>query len=990
MNVNGSRFELLLGRADWGRCLYKNGGEVRTLGSWWDRGRSSSLEAPADLPAWDERRLEIGIHALPITLPATPTELPLDRNARRGAAADRYGNVYRITDDRRALAVRTPGAPRDRAFWPASPDACEDERARADLDFEPVDAVERGQPEEYLALAVTADHYLVVAFARGSTRGFITFDLVAGGAPVPTLWPASAADGPPDERLTAFDMAPRHAGGVWLLDREHRRLWELDCKLGVVAAAQASEALAGPELDDFQPLAGDPRERPGVVFPQGIDLSASPASMVDPIAVESLAEGVVLILDADDMNERARVVRMRRDRDQWHVDGSDWLDGLSDRAHDFVIATAPHYQDESPVAEIFVATRSGNQASAYRIVEPAAAFGLEKAVELFPLRRFRGRALVAICGRAHYDSGGDAFVWAPIVQQPRALFGRAAVFITPIFDSGDIGTIWDRVLVDACLPADTAIEILSRAGDERADLGASPEAAPEVIGTWQAEPAPYLRGAPEIPWVRREAVRATRRERGIGTWELLLQNAHGRYLQLHIRLTSANGMATPRIRALRAWSPRFSYPQRFLPAVYREDAAGGPFLDRWLANMESTLTGIEDRVVNLQSLFDPRVTPAETLGWLAGWFDVAFDPAWDERRRRLFIRHAMDFFRWRGTVHGLRLGLELAFNPCIDERAFEEPPPGGDGPRQIRIVETYQTRLTGSLVAGDPGGSEPGPREISTTSRWTPQEGNAGLAARYAALLGREATFQEQVQPFTLVRPGGAAGVTWVALMQSALGFVPSIGAADRARWNAFLVAREREAGDAALPNDMPASDADRQAWTGFNAIADGAWLRGRWHDFLARRYRRIERLNRAWETHWTTFDLVAMHDVLPRTAPAQVDWMQFEREVLPMHRTAHRFSVLLPISGVSGDPMDRERQLGLAQRIVELEKPAHTVFDVRFFWAFFRVGEARLGLDTQIGDGSRAPELIPDAVLGRAYLGASFVGGGARPRDGDRLLAAH
>jgi len=104
------------------------------------------------------------------------------------------------------------------------------------------------------------------------------------------------------------------------------------------------------------------------------------------------------------------------------------------------------------------------------------------------------------------------------------------------------------------------------------------------------------------------------------------------------------------------------------------------------------------------------------------------------------------------------------------------------------------------------------------------------------------------------------------------------------------------------------------------------------------------------------------------------------------MHRTAHRFSVLLPVDSVVSDTSVLEQRLGLARRIVELEKPAHTVFDVRFFWAFNRVGEARLGLDTQIGAGSRAPELVPDAVLGRAYLGASFVGGPARPTAGDRL----
>jgi phage tail-like protein len=424
--------------------------------------------------------------------------------------------------------------------------------------------------------------------------------------------------------------------------------------------------------------------------------------------------------------------------------------------------------------------------------------------------------------------------------------------------------------------------------------------------------------------------------------------------------------------------------------VYREDPTAGPFLERWLANMESTLTQVEDRVVNLQALFDPRIVPAESLAWLAGWFDVACDPAWDERRQRLFIKRAMDFFRWRGTVHGLRLALELAFNRCIDESMFDEPSAAGDGPRQIRIVETYQTRLAGSLAAGDPSGSESGPREVRRSVLWTPAEGNAGLVDRWASVLGREPTVAEEIAPFSLVPPGGDVATTWAAFCQSVLGCVPSIGAAERTRWRNFLLASHSAVSTAVLPRDFPSSAQDAADWRAFSEGTGGSLVRERWQDFLARRYRRIERLNGAWETTWPAFDLVALPDVLPQTSAAQTDWLQFERQVLAMHRTAHRFSVLLPVADVTSDPYELDRRLGLARRIVDLEKPGHTVFDVRFYWAFFRIGEARLGIDTQLGAGSRAPELIPTAVLGRAYIGASFVGGAARPTDADRVLVVH
>ena len=984
MNVNGSRFGLLLGHDDWARCLDGDGRFAATVGSAWDGAAASPpVDPPALAPAWDGLRQELSLRPRRIDLPATPAERPFTLDARRAAGADRNGNVYRIGDDRGTLVVSSAGTHKESVFWPASPADCEDLPERWRRDFQPAAAAGPKEREEYRALAVTADDYLVVAFARGSARGFLAFDLVAGGPPVPTAWPQAI-------ELDAFDMSPRDGGGVWVLDRAHARLWELDCRLAVVRVAQPESTLEPPDTDDFQPLEGAARQRAAIVFPLGIDLAGSPPWTVNAIAVETLGEGRVLLLDVDAAAGRSRVVRLRRDGGAWRADASRWLDEMHDTAHDFVLATARLYQREQAARQLFIATSSGNQARSFSLDDGPDHFDLVGATDLFPLRRFGGRALAAIKDGGYYDSGVDTVTWTPIVEQPRMLYEPRAQLVTPVFDSGEIGTTWDRVVLDACLPPDTAVIIESRAADEAfASAGASPPvAAFQVVGTWLAEPASILRGdGPELPWLRGEAARATRRENGVGAWDLLLQKALGRYLQLRITLTSANGNATPRLRALRAWWPRFSYPQRFLPAIYREDDTAGPFLERWLANIESTLTNVEDRVVNVQELFDPRATPAEMLPWLAGWFGVAFDDAWDLRRERLFVKRAMDYFRWRGTVHGLRLALELAFDACIQESAFADPVPGDDGLRGIRIVEAYQTRLVGALAAGDPESVETGPRVVALGDLWTPQEGNAGLVDRYAALQGRTATFAEQITPFPLVARDTDDPALWSSFWESAFGFVPSAGAAERARWRDFLLATGVADASAALPADWPADEKLATAWAGFSGGADGAAMRTLWQDFLARRYRSIERLDRAWHTAWPSFDVVALPDVLPDTAAAQVDWMQFEGQLLAMHRTAHRFSVLLPLADVTAEPAELDRRLGLARRVVELEKPAHTVFDVRFYWAFFRIGEARLGLDTQMGTGSRARELIPAAVLGRAYVGASFVGGPERPKQRDRLL---
>ncbi|MDQ3181410.1 MAG: hypothetical protein M3Q33_12920 [Acidobacteriota bacterium] len=150
------------------------------------------------------------------------------------------------------------------------------------------------------------------------------------------------------------------------------------------------------------------------------------------------------------------------------------------------------------------------------------------------------------------------------------------------------------------------------------------------------------------------------------------------------------------------------------------------------------------------------------------------------------------------------------------------------------------------------------------------------------------------------------------------------------------------------------------------------------WQDFLARRYRRIGQLNQFYGTSWSSFEYVSLLDRLPLSDKSLGDWFQFESVVLAMHRTAHRFTVLIPAI-FNGNGLDtaeeQNRKLELVKRVVALEKPAHTVCDFRFYWNLFRLDEVRLGLDTLLGLGSRDPQLNPELVLGQNYIGESRLG---------------
>ena len=404
----------------------------------------------------------------------------------------------------------------------------------------------------------------------------------------------------------------------------------------------------------------------------------------------------------------------------------------------------------------------------------------------------------------------------------------------------------------------------------------------------------------------------------------------------------------------------------------------------WRMSKDCT-TALEDKIAAVQMLFDVRSAPAETLEWLAGWFGVALDPGWDERRQRLFVEHAMDFFQYRGTARGLQMALRLVLDKCPDKTIFTEfratsPQSGG-----IRIVEKYRTRRTPGVVFGDPTDLG-GLRLVSPTARWLPAQGRDELHRRF-----NETLQLPSFEPFSIRSPGGERAQLWQQFAQQTLGFVPSASVDERQLWGSFLASRYPNISalntaygtswssfaDVPLPVDLPDGDAPLQDWLAF---AQGAGSRATvnrklWQDFLARRYRTIVALNNAYATHWSSFEVISLPNDLPRDGAPLLDWYQFEGVVLPMHRSAHRFTLMLPMPmSEPPDSPEHQRRLALAARILDLEKPAHTIFDVKFYWAMFRVGEARLGDDTLIDRGSRAPQLMPPMILGQGHLAESYL----------------
>ncbi|MFG6428539.1 phage tail protein [Roseateles sp. LYH14W] len=885
MDANGSRYHALVVRDDWL-------GHVPEDGPW--EWLPDDAAHPAALG-------QLVLKPLLFEFKASAAAALPEPTSRAGGVFDAYGNLYSLTADGTAIRVWSSGSGTITDFWPLPEPATAEPAPGA---FGPCAPTVPATPLVMDALTVTTGHYLVVASIAAG--GLLIFDLHGGGPPLPQPWTHM----PAPEALLALDD-----GGIALFSAGMLHRLGPDLRPCVPRVPSPSAFAPGPAPEPPPPA-------PPCVLPLGADATA----------VAALPQGRILV--------------MRFKLDGLYLSVIDWAGAetvsvgpLEDLIQDTTAGRsesqlssrtlAVEWPEEGDGFNAIVLGASGDQAFRFK---GDAAGNFELLREFIPLRRYQAGGLASLApgqvlhrfpaARAFY-AGGDR--WLPLLTLSRPRCEREGELVGPEWDSATPGCVWHRVALDARRPPGSALKLQSRAADTPEGLRLQP---------WRDEPdlQPHPAGS-ELRW-REPAITACKE---VQTLTCLLQAATGRYLQLRI-LASGDGQQSPGLASLRAWYPRFSYLQHYLPAVYRADAASSAFTERFLALFEGELTRWEDRIAAAQLLLDARTAPRDTLDWLANWLALAFDGSTGPQRRRALLRHATRVHARRGTVPGMLLAATLAWEP---DEVDAEP--------WLAAPESLPERLDGVRLQELFGLAPP-----LAASAWRPGQGRAALLARLGG--------SEQLR-------GDAAREVQ---LQQALGFLPLAAREEQALMTSWRLAD--------LPDDEP-----RPRQDAFDAYLDAtqpcAPLRQRWQDYLARRWRRIALLNAAWGTGWRGFDRIPSPLRLPAGSVALADWWRFEAQIVRALGPAHRFRVVLPLPGGPGrvDFDELARRRAAVERAVERDKPAHTVAEIRFGFELFRVGEARLGHDTRLEHGLlRRPELAaltsaslwPPFVLGERDLG--------------------
>ena len=286
------------------------------------------------------------------------------------------------------------------------------------------------------------------------------------------------------------------------------------------------------------------------------------------------------------------------------------------------------------------------------------------------------------------------------LAQARFVAAGAALLTEPL-DSGTPGTTWDRLVLEACVPAGCRIEVDAWAGDE-------PEAPPGEPDAWLL-PQPALLHSPlasELPHAGNAALAhaALHGDTGAsGLWELLLQrptgavrDLRGRYLRLRLRL-AGDGRHSPALFALRAWHPRFSWQEQYLPEHMRQQQApdtadrgpanGADLRERVLAAFEGLWTPIEDRIAAAEMLLSPATAPVANLPELARWLAQPLPAAWPEVRQRRWIASAGARQAAHGTLRELVIALDVVTDGALRRG-------------QVVPVEHWRLRRTLATVLG--------------------------------------------------------------------------------------------------------------------------------------------------------------------------------------------------------------------------------------------------------------------------------------------------
>lgn len=216
-------------------------------------------------------------------------------------------------------------------------------------------------------------------------------------------------------------------------------------------------------------------------------------------------------------------------------------------------------------------------------------------------------------------------------------------YITPMFDTGDGDTEYNRVVIEGSFFG-ARLEVIAAATDlTHAQLGDQTVA----LADYFADPA--------VPFEdKAQALRALEHVRRTDASDLLLHGLRGRYIWVMVRaVPELESNVT--LQGLRLEFPRCSFAEYF-PEIYQQDE----FFGRYLAVFESQYLDLERKVDEIPARLDYETVHGADLARLADWLGLDNEQGvLNDEQLRAMIRQVDLFQGKKGTRAALEAVIEL-------------------------------------------------------------------------------------------------------------------------------------------------------------------------------------------------------------------------------------------------------------------------------------------------------------------------------------------
>ncbi|MDT8913122.1 phage tail protein [Amycolatopsis sp. PS_44_ISF1] len=128
----------------------------------------------------------------------------------------------------------------------------------------------------------------------------------------------------------------------------------------------------------------------------------------------------------------------------------------------------------------------------------------------------------------------------------------------------------------------------------------------------------------------------------------------------------------------------------YLPAVYGQS----PVAVRWTEGFDDVLASLITTIDCVHAYLDPLLAPEEFVRWLSTWFGVLLDESWPLSAQRAVVAEAVELFRMRGTLAGLRRHLAVVVDGEVEVTESggtswslrPRPEPAADQEHWVRVV----------------------------------------------------------------------------------------------------------------------------------------------------------------------------------------------------------------------------------------------------------------------------------------------------------------